>query len=136
MTQRRKAGARVRAFLMNLHRASPSAAFLPIALTAIHDFGQNQAKESISKETRMPHAVASDDVRLCFEEAGSSQRRSELAMTSEASLPPARPAQQEHALLAEHVPEPPGQIEPQGTAVDIERPGPFHLHADLVAELH
>jgi hypothetical protein len=65
-------GMRVRQdFLMNLHRASRSAALLPIALTAIHDFDQSRAKETISKETPMPHAVASDDVRLYFEEAGS-----------------------------------------------------------------
>src|SRR3981189_3901528 len=45
-------------------------------------------------------------------------------------------AQQKHALLAEHVPEPPGRVEPQRTAVEIERDWALHLDVDLVAELH
>src|SRR5260221_11742593 len=47
-----------------------------------------------------------------------------------------RPAQQEHALLAEHVPEPPGRVEPQRTAIEIERDRALHLDVDLVAQLH
>src|ERR1700726_1155542 len=47
-----------------------------------------------------------------------------------------RPAQQEHALLAEHVPEPPGRAQPQRTAVEVERHRALHLDIDLVAELH
>ena len=45
-------------------------------------------------------------------------------------------AEQEHALLAEHVPEPPRHVDPQRPAVEIERDGAFHLDVDLVAELH
>src|SRR5450755_4701521 len=52
-------------------------------------------------------------------------------------LPPLLcPAQQEHALLAEHVPEPPGRDQPQRPAVKIERDRALHLDVDLVAELH
>src|SRR5258708_20692067 len=47
-----------------------------------------------------------------------------------------RTAQQKHALLAEHVPEPPGRVEPQRTAVKIERDRALHLDIDLVAELN
>src|ERR1700693_4210910 len=47
-----------------------------------------------------------------------------------------RRAQQEHALLAEHVPEPPGRAEPQRAAVEVERHRALHLDIDLVAELH
>src|SRR5689334_21606432 len=55
---------------------------------------------------------------------------------SVAVLPPlAGTAEQEHTLLAEHVPEPPGQIEPQRTAVIVERDRALHLHMGLVAEL-
>src|ERR1700753_2226895 len=50
------------------------------------------------------------------------------------SLPSA--GEQEHALLAEHVPEPPGCTEPQRAAVEIERDRALHLDVDLVAELH
>jgi hypothetical protein len=39
-----------------------------------------------------------------------------------------------HALLAEHVPEPPGQIEPQRTAVIVERDGSM-LDADHTLKL-
>src|SRR5882724_3548457 len=46
------------------------------------------------------------------------------------------PAQQKHALLAEHVPEPPWRVEPQRPAVKIERDRALHLDVDLVAELH
>src|SRR5580698_523229 len=46
------------------------------------------------------------------------------------------PAQQEHALLAEHVPYPPGQVQRDRTAVKIERDRAFHLDVDFVAELH
>src|SRR5882757_8550115 len=46
------------------------------------------------------------------------------------------PAQQKHALLAEHVPEPPRRVEPQGPAVEIERHRALHLDVDLIAELH
>src|ERR1700757_2476564 len=46
------------------------------------------------------------------------------------------PAQQKHALLAEHVPEPPGRVEPQRAAIEIERDRALHLDVDLVAELH
>src|SRR6195256_6449178 len=47
-----------------------------------------------------------------------------------------RAAQQKHALLAEHVPEPPGQVDPQRAAVEIERNRALHLDVDLVAQLH
>src|ERR1700726_244904 len=47
-----------------------------------------------------------------------------------------RAAEQEHALLAEHVPEPPGRNQPQRPAVEIERHRALHLDVDLVAELH
>src|SRR6201986_4549726 len=50
------------------------------------------------------------------------------------SLPSA--GEQEHALLAEHVPDPPGCTEPQRAAVEIERDRALHLDVDLVAELH
>ena len=59
-----------------------------------------------------------------------------LGMTNFAYLPLPRPAQQKHALLAEHVPEPPGQVHPQRPAVHIERDRALHLDVDLVAELH
>src|ERR1700736_4275796 len=58
-------------------------------------------------------------------------------MLYERTLPPLpRPAQQKHALLAEHVPEPPGRVEPQRAAVEIECDRALHLDVDLVAELH
>src|SRR6202035_5332267 len=47
-----------------------------------------------------------------------------------------RAAEQEDTLLAEHVPEPPRQIDPQRTAVEIEGYRALHLDVDLVAELH
>src|ERR1700676_821556 len=47
-----------------------------------------------------------------------------------------RPAEQKHALLAEHVPEPPGCAKPQWPAVKVERDRAFHLDVDLTAELH
>src|SRR6266478_6507967 len=55
---------------------------------------------------------------------------------AETSLPLPRAAQQKHALLAKHVPEPPGQIDPQRAAVEIERDRALHLDVDLVAQLH
>src|SRR3984885_12509062 len=45
-------------------------------------------------------------------------------------------AEQKHALLAEHVPEPPGRVEPQRAAIEIERDRALHLDVDLIAELH
>src|SRR6185369_11189851 len=57
-------------------------------------------------------------------------------MTRERSTPRLAAAEQKHALLAEHVPEPPGHAEPQGPAVEIERDRALHLDVDLVAELH
>src|SRR5262245_36174101 len=53
-------------------------------------------------------------------------------MTAAPSLPP---AQQEHALLAEHVPHPPGQVQRHGAAIEIERHRALHLDVDGVAEL-
>src|SRR6266702_7504071 len=50
--------------------------------------------------------------------------------------PLAAPAQQEHALLAEHVPDPPGQVQRHRAAIEIERDRALHLDVDLVAELH
>src|ERR671937_892383 len=47
-----------------------------------------------------------------------------------------RAAQQKYTLLAEHVPEPPGQIHAQRPAVRIQRDCALHLDVDLVAELH
>src|SRR5215218_8375073 len=55
---------------------------------------------------------------------------------AKASLPLAAPAQQKHALLAEHVPEPPWQVQPQRAAVEIERHRALHLDVDRLAELH
>src|SRR5437762_334802 len=43
---------------------------------------------------------------------------------------------QKHALLAKHVPEPPGRIEPQRPAVKVECDRALHLDVDLVAKLH
>src|SRR5215207_6684814 len=57
-------------------------------------------------------------------------------MTPVASLSSPAPAQQKHALLAEHVPDPPGQVQRHRAAVEIERHGALHLDVDLVAELH
>src|SRR3954469_24987534 len=45
-------------------------------------------------------------------------------------------AQQEHALLAEHVPEPPRRVEAQRPAVEIERHRALHLDVDFAAQLH
>src|SRR5262249_6836499 len=45
------------------------------------------------------------------------------------------PAEQEHRLLAEQIPEPPGRIEPQRTAPGVERAGALHLGADGEAEI-
>src|SRR5436305_8165571 len=58
--------------------------------------------------------------------------------------PPSRPAsfvlagatQQKHALLAEHVPEPPRCVEPQRPAIKVERDRALHLDVDLTAKLH
>src|SRR5258708_28048947 len=44
--------------------------------------------------------------------------------------------EQKYALLAEHIPEPPGRGEPQRPAVQIERHRALHLDIDLVAKLH
>src|SRR5215207_7176761 len=57
-------------------------------------------------------------------------------MTPRASLPRPAPTEQEHALLAEHVPDPPGQRQRHRAAVEIERDGTLHLDVDLVTELH
>src|SRR5690348_210445 len=46
------------------------------------------------------------------------------------------PLQQEHTLVAEQVPDPPGQGDADGLAAGIERDGLFHLGADLAAQLH
>src|SRR6478609_11814160 len=56
-------------------------------------------------------------------------------MTNKLSSLP-RPGEQKHALFAEQVPEPPGQIDPQRAAIEIERDRALHLDVDLVAELH
>src|SRR5215470_13251571 len=53
-------------------------------------------------------------------------------MTAAPSLPP---AQQKHALLAEHIPDPPGQVQRHRAAVEIERDRALHLDVDLAAEL-
>src|SRR5882762_5555579 len=50
-------------------------------------------------------------------------------------LPRPAPAQQKHALLAEHVPEPPWQVQPQRAAVEIERYRALHLDVDRLTEL-
>src|SRR6202043_2855757 len=57
-------------------------------------------------------------------------------MTVEHLLRLPRPAQQENALLAEHVPEPPRQVDPQRAAVEIECYRALHLDVDFVAELN
>src|SRR5947199_2082761 len=44
--------------------------------------------------------------------------------------------QQEHALHAKHIPEPPGRVEPQRPAVKVECDRALHLDVDLVAKLH
>src|SRR6202790_1630328 len=67
-------------------------------------------------------------------EAGEVQLRARCALRMKLLRPP-RAAQQKHALLAEHVPKPPGQIQPQRAAVEIEGDRAFHLDVDLVAEL-
>src|SRR5712671_646404 len=54
---------------------------------------------------------------------------------AETSLPTPATAQQKYALLAEHVPEPPRQVQPQRAAVEIERDRALHLDVDLAAEL-
>src|SRR5258707_11194171 len=53
-----------------------------------------------------------------------------------ASLPRPAPAEQKHALLAEHVPDPPGQRQRHRAAVEVEGDRALHLDVDLVAELH
>src|SRR3982074_390336 len=56
-------------------------------------------------------------------------------MTNKLSSLP-RPGEQTHALFAAQVPGPPGQIDPQRTAMEVERDRALHLDVDLVAELH
>src|ERR1700759_3809878 len=53
-----------------------------------------------------------------------------------ASLALLHAAQQEHALLAEHVPDPPRQVQRHRPAERVERHGAVHLDVDLVAKLH
>src|SRR6267142_3484216 len=64
------------------------------------------------------------------------QRRLHLSHWEETLPALLGPAQQKHALLAEHVPEPPRQVDPQRATVEIERDRALHLDVDLVAELH
>src|SRR6185312_16675944 len=57
-------------------------------------------------------------------------------MTPATLLPRPAPAEQENALLTEHIPDPPRQGQRHRAAVEIERDRTLHLDVDLVAELH
>src|SRR5215469_7732437 len=59
-----------------------------------------------------------------------------LAMTAELLPRLAAAAQQKYALLAEHVPDPPRQVQRHRAAEIVERDRALHLDVDRLAELH
>src|SRR5260370_37839402 len=83
---------------------------------------------------RFPHPPRSSSASTSPASAGEVQLRTPCALRMKLLRLP-RAAEQKHALLAEHVPEPPGQVHPQRAAVEIERDRALHLDVDLVAQL-
>src|SRR5260370_36648430 len=83
---------------------------------------------------RFPHPPRSSSASTSPASAGEVQLRTPCALRMKLLRLP-RAAEQKHALLAEHVPEPPGQVQPQREAVEIDRARASHLAVDVVEQL-
>jgi hypothetical protein len=94
------------------------------------------ASVAMAEETRSPPPCEVRGERSSLSRVDSISELVNMHSNNDSLFRLPRPGEQKYALFAEQVPEPPGQIDPQRAAMEVERDRALHLDVDLVAELH